>query len=29
MELAAAWAAPVAVAIVLARPLAPHREELL
>ena len=29
MELAAAWAAPVAVAIVLARPLAPYREELL
>jgi hypothetical protein len=29
MELAAAWAAPVAVAIALARPLAPYREELL
>lgn len=29
LELAAAWFAPIAVAIVLARPLAPYREELL
>ena len=29
MELAAAWASPVVVAVVLARPLAPYREELL
>lgn len=29
LELAAAWVAPLAIAIVLARPLAPYREELL